>query len=149
MPWISHPRISRFIDCHEQSSYTGPNEFRDGIMARNNELDVPVYCPESRFHAYRNPALYPLKGVMDFLPIPYLENSVAYMMALALYEGCEELGLYGVHMQGPYIHHRPSVTYLVGLAQGMGINVTIPPGSPLFMSMYMQGRYGITTETRF
>jgi len=158
VPWISYPRISRFFEVHEETYYTGPDELRDGMAAQNAERwpDVPVYCPASRAHAFKKPVRYPLKGILECLPIQFLEDSVAHMIACAIYEGVDELGLYGVHMMperhaqmGAYFFHRPSVTYLVGLAQGRGIKVTIPPGSPLFMSLYVQGRYGITDERRY
>jgi hypothetical protein len=42
-----------------------------------------------------------------------------------------------------YAAERPSVTYLIGLAQGKGIKVSIAPGSPLFMSCHVAGRYGL------
>lgn len=150
LPWISYPRITRFFEIHEEEFYTGPDEMRDGVMAANAARwpEVPVYCTASRAHAFRVPVPYPLEAVMADIPIPFLEDSVAHMIALAIHEGVEELGLYGVHMMGAYASHRPSVTYLVGLAQGRGVKVTIPPGSPLFMSLYVQGRYGVTTETR-
>lgn len=151
MPWISYPRVSRFFEIHEESFYTGPDAERDGIVAQNADRcpDVPVYCTQSTAHRFKKPVPYPFREVMDCLPIAFLEDSVAHMVALAIYEDVQEIGLYGVHMMGAYASHRPSVTYLVGLAQGRGITVTIPPGSPLFMSLYVQGRYGITDERRY
>ena len=153
LPWISYPRVDRFYEIHEEGFYTGPDKERDDIVALNAKRypDVPVYCTASRAHAFNNPKPFPLDDILSWLPIPYLEDSTSYMMAHAMHEGATEIGLYGVHMMGrnDYVAHRPSVTYLVGLAQGKGIDVTVPPGSPLFASRYMEGRYGITTETRF
>jgi hypothetical protein len=151
LPWISYPRVSRFIEIHEETFYAGPDEERDRYVAQNVERwpDVPFYCADSRAHAFKKPVPYPFRGVMDCLPIPFLEDSVAHMIALAIYEKVDEIGLWGVHMMGAYQSHRPSVTYLIGLAQGRGITVTVAPGSPLFMSLYVQGRYGITDERRY
>lgn len=156
VPWISYPRVSRFFEVHEETYYTGPDELRDGVVAKNAQLDVPTYCTASRAYVFKKPVPYPFKEVMDCLPIPYLEDSVAHMIACAIYEGVTDLGIYGVHMMperhaamGAYFFHRASVTYLIGLAQGRGVKVTIPPGSPLFMSLYVQGRYGITEERRY
>lgn len=160
VPWISYPRVTRLFEVHEETYYTGPDEERDGNVQRSCERwpDVPVYCTQSRAHAFPKPVPYPFREIMDFLPIPFLEDSVSHMLACAIYWGADEIGLYGVHMMperleharyGNHLFHRPGVTYLVGLAQGRGIKVTIAPGSPLFMSLYTQGRYGITTETRY
>ena len=54
------------------------------------------------------------------------------------------IGLYGVHMMGrsEFTWQRACVTWLIGLAEGRGVEVYIPPGSPLFMSGYEAGRYG-------
>jgi hypothetical protein len=72
------------------------------------------------------------------------------MLALARHEhlngkAIKEVGLWGVHMFAGYeaIISQPSVAYHIGLLQGIGVNVTTPPGSPLFMSNYVGGRYGV------
>jgi hypothetical protein len=158
VPWITYPRVTRFFEIHEETYYTGPDAERDGNVALNAERwpGIPVFCTKSRAHAFKEPVHYPFREILDCLPIPFLEDSVAHMIALAIHEGVDELGLYGVHMMpegratmGAYFFHRASVTYLVGLAQGRGIKVTVAPGSPLFMSLYVQGRYGITDERRY
>ena len=66
-------------------------------------------------------------------------------------ERADRIGLYGVHMMGSgqYAFERPSITYLVGLAQGRGIEVEIPLGSPLFISDFNAGRYGQAGGRRF
>lgn len=104
-----------------------------------------TYCDPSRLSRFRNAVSYPFDDVLKSLPFAYLENSVAYMIALAIIEGRRTIGLFGVHMfAGPEAQiSQPSVAYLVGLAQGRGIEIVIPPGSPLFMSNYVAGRYGV------
>lgn len=155
MPWIVMPRASRLFDLHSQECWAdGPQKAgADEWVAKNADLfpDVPVYCDPTRMHAYKTAVEYPLKEVMDFLPVPFLENSVAYMIALAIFEHADQIGLYGIHMMGSgeYAFERPSITYLVGLAQGRGIEVDIPPGSPLFISDFKAGRYGQAVGRRF
>ncbi len=155
MPWISCPRVDRFFDMHSQQmcdeSVLFP-EAKEWIAKTQEQFpDVPVYCDPTRAHAYKNPIEYPLNSVLKFLPIPFLENSIAYMLALAILEDVREIALYGVHLMasGEYAFERPSVTYLVGLAQGRGILVTIAPGSPLFISDFNAGRYGQAGGRRF
>lgn len=154
MPWVSYPRVDRLFDYHTQ-------EFHDGLSpdsevaewsAKNAEryAPVPTYCEESRVHAYKKGIRYPIEGVMRDLQIPFLENTVAYQIALAIFERVDEIGLYGVHMMSrkEFEAERPSVTYLVGLAQGRGIEVTVAPGSPLFLSRWEHGRYGFGKKRR-
>ncbi len=97
-----------------------------------------------------NPVEYPIEEILEFLPYQSLDNTISYMMALAIYEGVDEIGLWGVHMRGAptYEAERPSITYLMGLAQGKGIKVYIPPGNPLLASCWEMGRYGINAARR-
>lgn len=155
MAWIGMPRASRFFDLHSED-HMAENRDRATVeewigTATARSPAAPVYCDPTRMHVYKNAVEYPLRDVMGFLPIAYLENSVAYMIALAIYERVDRIGLYGVHMMasGEYAFERPSITYLVGLAQGRGIDVDIPPGSPLFISDFNAGRYGQAGGRRF
>jgi hypothetical protein len=63
----------------------------------------------------------------------YWNSSIAYAMALAIHEGAEEIGLWGVDMKGDdeYGYQKPNMEFLVGLAMGRGIKVHIPETSPL------------------
>src|SRR5690606_11291992 len=112
-------------------------------LSNNRWPNVPVYCHPTRMRAYPAAVEYPLGEISKSLPIPYLENSISFQLAQAIHEGVDHIGLFGVHMVGKdeYEHQRPSIAYLVGLAQGRGIKVTVAPGSPLFMSVWVKGRY--------
>jgi hypothetical protein len=80
----------------------------------------------------------------------YWCSSIAYMFALALHEGAEEIALYGVDMRGDndeYAYQRPNMEYLIGLARGRGVLVTLPDACSLckFVSPHdrdYDGRYG-------
>ena len=61
----------------------------------------------------------------------YWCSSIAYMLALAVREGCRSVGLYGVDMTDDYGYQRPNTEYLIGVARGRGTEVVIPPASPL------------------
>lgn len=150
LPWISYPRVNRLFESHSQAFADATDYTKDDWIDKTNALGVPVYCEPCRMHLFQNAVAYPLEAVSVSLPIPYLENSIAYQLALAIHEGADAIGLYGVHMMGgdEYALQRSSITYLVGLAQGRGIEVIVPPGSPLFMSAYIAGRYGVTPELR-
>jgi hypothetical protein len=153
MPWLSCPRVTRLFDIHTQEFWDQnkkmPEESWMGAY-RDLYLDIPVYCDPSRAHAFAKAVEYPPE-VMASLPFAYLENTIAYELALAIHEGVDEIALWGIHMMGTheYAAERPSVTYLIGLAQGRGIKVSIAPGSPLFMSCHVAGRYGLPGGRRF
>lgn len=75
------------------------------------------------------------------LPGVLWTNSIAYMMALALYEGVSHVGLFGVDMahQIEYVEQRHGVTLLLGMLMGRGIHVHIPPQSALLWSDHVYG----------
>ena len=74
----------------------------------------------------------------------YIESSIAYMMAVAMQERPEAIGIFGVDMAEAeeYGYQRPNMAYLVGKAEGMGIEVTLHPLCSLFTSEWTGGCYG-------
>lgn len=62
-------------------------------------------------------------------------STAAYMLALALYEGATEIALHGIDFIGQdtrgieRTYQRPGMKYWVGVARGMGVPVTVAPGS--------------------
>ena len=71
---------------------------------------------------------YPFEAVAESIGQAYWNSSIAYIMALAIHEGATEISLFGVDMDGgdEYAYQRPNMEYLVGVARGKGIKVTIP-----------------------
>jgi len=63
----------------------------------------------------------------------YFTNTISYMLAYAIKEGATDIFIAGVDMAAidEYGSQRPSCEYHIGLARGMGINVTIPLTSDL------------------
>lgn len=155
IPWIIYPRVDRLFDIHSSDFWQASensSKFETEWRSKFNktETGAVLYADPSRSDALPGSVPYPLDEVAAFLPISYLENSISYMLAFAIMEHAagdkiESIGLWGVHMRGApeYADERASVTFLVGLAFGMGIDVHVPPGNPLFMSAWMAGRYGL------
>lgn len=56
--------------------------------------------------------------------------SPAYMMALALHEGAESIGLWAIDVNDgtEHAYERPCLEYLIGLAVGRGVEVIVPEG---------------------
>ncbi|MCB1460904.1 MAG: hypothetical protein KDJ90_00395 [Nitratireductor sp.] len=155
LPWVSYSRVDRLYDVHEQEHWDESprsSEFEATWYRRSRPLyrDHEVWCPSSRTHRFSNAKVLPVEEIMAFLPIALLENSIAYMIAHALFEHCEmgeeidRLGIYGVHMRGAleYANERASVLFNLGLAYGIIGEIVQPEGQPLFMSQHIAGRYG-------
>jgi hypothetical protein len=71
----------------------------------------------------------------------FLTCSVAHMLALAIFEGFEQIQLYGIHeaIDDEYACEMPSVLYWLGVAYGKGIEVTISEDSPLLKGYFIYG----------
>lgn len=120
------------------------------VVDRINQSGVPFYMYEAMPEVFPNSVTYPYEEVSRSVT-PYLESSMAYMLALAIHEGFDEIGLYGmqVAMWDEYRYQRPNLEYLIGLAQGRGIKCEPCPGSLLMTSVWTDGRYGLCGERRF
>src|SRR3990167_9226661 len=83
---------------------------------------------------------YPIKEVVEFMRFPYLNNSVAYATALAVYWHVEEIRYYGCDFTYPDRHAaetgRACVEFLLGMAHTMGIRVHVAMNSTL-MDAYL------------
>lgn len=77
----------------------------------------------------------------------YLQGSATYMLAYAILQGAEEIGIWGVDManDSEYSMQRPCLESWIGFAEGRGIKVTIPENSAL---MSVPWRYGIDAPER-
>jgi hypothetical protein len=135
--------MDRVFEMHDMAllkkHYAGKPYF-----AKLQEMHQTLYMPES---VYENVTRYPLEAVIESVG-DYFCSSIAYMLALAIHEKADEIAIYGVDMKAneEYAYQRPNIEYLIGLARGRGIKVTIPDQSPLckFNSHvdFFVGRYG-------
>ena len=83
-----------------------------------------------------------LDAMRDSTGEPYLSASIAYEIALAIYEGFEEIHLYGVDLNtdAEYAWQKPVVEFLLGVAAGRGIRVVLPDNCPLLTgNLYGRG----------
>lgn len=92
---------------------------------------------------------YPLVDIVNFFTekgfsidfCRYLTNTISYEIVLAIYFGFKEIQVWGVDMAvgTEYEKQRPSCEYWLGVAQGMGINVYIPPQADLLKTRFIYG----------
>lgn len=71
----------------------------------------------------------------------YFTNSISWFIAMALMEGFEHIGVYGVDMaqHEEYAHQRPSCEYWIGVANGLGVTVEVPEESDLMKAAKLYG----------
>lgn len=79
---------------------------------------------------------------------PYFASSASWLIADAIDQGADEIGIWGVNMSsdGEYVHQKPSCSFLLGYARALGIKITIPPTSEL---LALTHQYGYEDEPRF
>lgn len=104
---------------------------------------VPLFMrhPNTEFPTARP---YPLEQVYKNIGRRYLSSTVANMLGLALFEGVDEIKLYGVNLGSntEYVGQRPCIEWLLGLAEGRGIKVDVPDASPLLSGLEYPGEFG-------
>jgi hypothetical protein len=72
---------------------------------------------------------YPFATMITEFPRGYMTNHIAYMVALALMEGVTHIGVFGCDYDtgSEYGPQRGSAEYWLGVAEGRGVHVQIPP----------------------
>jgi hypothetical protein len=133
LPW--HPGYwrlyNRLFEMHDIKLLESEHSKRcDGYLDSLTDSGVPVYMQAEYI---KGSVRYPFEMVAECIGAYYFNSSIAYALALAIYEGAEEIAVYGVDMKGDdeYGYQKPNMEYLIGLARGKGIKVTIPETSPL------------------
>jgi hypothetical protein len=68
---------------------------------------------------------YPIDEIIKYFGVDYFTNTVDYAIALAIYKGFKEIGIYGVSMIGgsEYAYQKPGVEFWIGQALGRGVKI--------------------------
>ena len=128
------PRIDRWFEIHAVKHLRvadGQGQAYANYMRWLRDYPGTVYVTEPD-PALPRARLYPTQEVIQAFG-PYLTSTIAYMLALALYEGFSRVKLFGVDLalDTEYAEQRPCVEYLLGVAKGMGVKVVLPEDTSL------------------
>lgn len=149
--FIDVEKATGWFDLHDLPTIRSDKEHDSWL--RTAPLPVFVWDPQPE---WPNAIAYPRAEILDafgeFSGGRYFTNSISWMIAMALSHlilagedgkppADAELGIYGVDMaQGSeYGPQRPSCEYWIGLAEAMGVQVTIPETSDLLKSAFLYG----------
>ncbi len=150
--YIFMPRADRWFDLHSPEirrwQHRRPGKHMEWLQSFKGQVYLHAPDPD-----LPNATVYPLQEVADDLGgfvhrikpetdglhrwdtkgEPYLSSSIALEIALAIYEGFEEIMLVGVDLNtaSEYAWQKPGVEYLIGVAAGRGITVVLPDNCPL------------------
>lgn len=149
LAWVKYPREDKTFDIHEKEAYSNFTkadlQWHVDCAASKN---IPIISADNGLYA--NPLPFPFEAIFEKFG-RYFESSAAYLLAQAILENPDEIGLWGIHLETgtEWAEQKPNLEYLIGFGRGMGQNITVCPGAPLLISHWMAGRYGVNTKHRF
>jgi hypothetical protein len=126
------PRIDAWFELHSLDRKWVPgNEPYIQVLGQHPRVYIAV--PDQRIP---NGIIYPKDEILSLYPKMHrgmFSSSVAWMLALAIEQKPEEIGLWGVDMAAgnEYEYQRPGCHYFMGVAEEAGIKITVPPQSDL------------------
>ena len=139
-------RVDRIfmMDPIEDKTAVKNGEFTvEQIIKKCNDEKIPMVS------AYPYPSAetlepYPIHEIVDGLGSDYFSNTIAYMIAYAIYTGVESIDLWGVNQatHSEYMYHKGCVEFWIGMAVGMGVNIAVCGG----MSHVLRNVKKITVE---
>ncbi len=138
------PRWTRHFELHPLSQFEKDPAARVYIDWMHRHEGNPIYLqsPE-KYPGIKAGVQFPYQPLVDRHG-PYFTSTIAWMIALAIHEEVDEIGLWGVDLMLPeeYQHQRPCVEYLLGYADAKGIKKTIPQQSSLMKPQQLYGVEG-------
>lgn len=143
------PRFTRHFELHppdgwlkarpKQAWHQVAPEYWEWLKSIPPEIPVYMHCQIEEIPASRP---FPLMEVLNYFgPYPYFNNTVSWLLAFAIMQGAETVGVYGVDMAQTkeYREQRPSCEWLIGWAQGKGVEVIIPEECDLLKTPFLYG----------
>jgi hypothetical protein len=131
------PRWDRWFDMHDMDiikKYHQPQYF-DFLKLAGSKLTLNHKSEE-----YPEARIFPWQDLVAKYG-DYFTNTVSWLIALAIDEMPDEIGLWGINMaqESEYGIQRPSCEFFLGIAQGKGIKITIPDSSELLKAPFLYG----------
>jgi hypothetical protein len=88
---------------------------------------------------------YPIDEIKREFGSDYFTAGLSYALALAIYQGADEICIWGCTGEKEYEYQRPSAEFWMGVAIGRGISVTIETESE-FLKTHDHLMYGYNTK---
>jgi hypothetical protein len=108
-----------------------------------DELKIPTFM-QKKWSIIKHSKEFPFDKIREKWG-DYFGCSFTWMLAQAIMEGADEIALFGMNFGAQeYYYQRPSLEYMIGIARGMGIPVTIGLESQLLKAPYI---YAIGEDT--
>lgn len=143
-PHISVTRPNAWFEIHRWEPPWGPTGFKpwftNDYIAYMSKLTCPVYMIEP-VPEIPSSVAYPKDEMLARFGPFFFGSSLSWMFALAISQGATEIALYGVDMSATEEHEnqRQGCHYFISVARSMGIKVTVPYESDLFLPCPLYG----------
>jgi hypothetical protein len=141
LPWSGDSGYDTYFEMHS----TEVRPYTDAYKKKLRELEVPVFMQDA-FDDVPNSRVFPKIAVERVGR--YLESSISYMLAYAIFCHVPAVSIYGVGapFDSHYVQQRSNLEYLIGFARGQGMDVTVSPNSELLQSHWTSGIYGFDKD---
>lgn len=147
------PRWDRQFEIHDVARIVKHSQEGYPEWLAEVAKEKPVYVQQAiKDTLVPDGIAYPIEEVVARFG-NYFNNSISYMIALAILEDAQEISLYGVDMaqydiglKSEYAHQRPSCEYILGIAAGMGIKVHVADKCDL---LKCRSLYGFEDNTAY
>ena len=96
-----------------------------------NATGAEIWCQNHLDEVKRSKRI-PVEEMIERWGVKYFTSTIAYMIAHALYEGCDELILYKVNSavaSQEYYHQKSCHDFWCGVAKGMGVKISVSSDS--------------------
>lgn len=121
----------RYFDLHPKVWWEAEGSWKKGYKAWLAQLQTPIFMQE-KFAAVPASIRYPKERILaEFRR--YFTSQTAWMIELALTEGVTHLALYGIAYEHytEYATQRAGAEYWLGFAEGRGVQIVLPEGTPI------------------
>ena len=134
-------RVTRIFEIHDDlSEHADPKAYAEWLVKQKIPMVVGEAFPiQDQDHV----EVFPFDAARKLFGRTYLTSSSAYMMAYAVLQGANKIGVYGVDMavdDNEYFWQRPCMEAWIGFAKGKGIDVRVHENSPVLRSDFVEGR---------
>jgi len=138
------PKWDQWFDMHSMEVLKANHSpaYFEFLKKAGNKLTL-----NQKYEEYPDARVFPYKELVGKHG-RYFTNTIAWLIALAIEQQPEEIGIWGVNMaqDTEYAHQRPCCEYFLGMAKGLGIEINIPKASELLKATHL---YGVEDQPDF
>ncbi len=126
-PCLACEGKGKFVPLGEKEEIICPDCAGGLTYTANRKTDFPIYMQQA-WEDVPGSVAFPLEEAGKFLGHKYFRSGFSYMFTLAMLMGYPHIALYGFEMGSDteYHYQKANGEWLIGVAQGKGIDVYLP-----------------------